>query len=82
MFIAKHPAFEPTTVQIMADAVDEAWAILEEKANATEQNPQEMKLAIAKRIIELVSQGDYDVQTLRDTAVASLTAPRASPVQH
>jgi hypothetical protein len=68
----KHPTFDPRTVEIMADAFDTAWAIIEPKAKSTGQNPEEAKLALAKRIVELVSHGDYDVQTLRDTAIASM----------
>jgi hypothetical protein len=83
MSFPKHPTSEPTAVQIMADAFDEAWAVLGESGDARRHNPQELKLALAKRIIELASSsGDYDAQTLRDIAIASLTEPRLSPVQH
>ena len=75
MSFAKHPTFEPSAVQVMADAMDEAWAILEER-DVGRGNPQELRLELAKRIIELASYGDYDAQTLRDTAVASLASPQ------
>ena len=74
MYGAKHPTFEPATIQMMANAVDEAWTIMEANGDVGRQNPQEMKLALAKRVIELASSGDYDARTLRDTAVASLFA--------
>jgi hypothetical protein len=71
----QHPTFDPKTVQIMADAFDAAWAVIEPTVTATDENLQEQKLALAKRIVELVSHGDYDVQTLRDTAIASMMGP-------
>ena len=74
MLGAKHPTFEPTTVQMMASAVDEAWAIVEANGNVGPQNVQEMKLALARRVIELASSGDYDARALRDAAVASLSS--------
>ena len=48
-------------------------AISEERGDVGRRNPQELKLALARRIIELAAYRDYDAQTLRDTAVASLS---------
>jgi hypothetical protein len=70
-----HSAFDPKKVQLMTDAFDAAWLIIRPKANMTDQSLEELRLALAKRIVELVSHGDYDVQTLRDTAIASMTSP-------
>jgi hypothetical protein len=66
----------------MADAVDAAWAVIGPKAKTTDRNPQEKRLALARRIIELVSHGDYDRQTLRDTAIASMTGPKVDREPH
>jgi hypothetical protein len=74
MLGAKHPTFEPTTVEMMASAVDEAWAIVEANSNVGPKNAQEMKLTLARRVIELASCGDYDARALRDAAVASLSS--------
>jgi hypothetical protein len=49
----------------MADAFDAAWAIIEPKAKSTGQNPEEAKLALAKRIVELVS---LETTTFRHSA--------------
>ena len=67
-----HPAFDPKAVQLMADAFEAAWPIIRPKAKMTDQSLEELKVALAKRIVELVSHGDYDGQTLRDTAIASM----------
>src|SRR5581483_8943756 len=77
MFGAYNPAFGPTAVRTMATALDEAWAIIEENGKAERHNPQEIRLALARRIIELAADGDYDMATLRDAALASLALPRA-----
>jgi hypothetical protein len=54
----------------MADALDEAWAIMEATGEASRGSPQESKLALAKCIISLASERAYDAHTLRDAALA------------
>jgi hypothetical protein len=78
MPVAKSQMFEPTTVRAMADAVDEGWTILLQVDAAARSRPNETRLALAKRILELASAGSHDVRTLRDMAVASLAASRAA----
>jgi hypothetical protein len=68
----QYPTFDPKAVQLMADAFEAAWPIIRPKPKMTDQSLEELKLALAKRIVELVSHGDYDVQTLPDTAIASM----------
>jgi hypothetical protein len=51
MFGAQSSAFEPTAVRTMADALDEAWAFLEENRDA-DRDPQETRLALAMCIID------------------------------
>ena len=71
----KHPTFDPKAVELMAGAFEAAWPIIRPKANMTDQSLEELRLALAKRIVELVSHGDYDDQVLRDTAIASMRDP-------
>jgi hypothetical protein len=59
----------------MADALDEAWAVMEDNGTVAPQYRLETRLALAKRIVELASCGDYDTGVLRDAALASMTEP-------
>jgi len=76
MFGAQSPTFEPTAVRTMADAMDQAWALLEESGNG-DRDQQETRLALARCIIELASSRDYNTSTLRDAALTRVTG-RAS----
>jgi hypothetical protein len=83
MLGAKHSSFDPTAVQMMADALDEAWADIEATADPRHRyEPEETRLALAKRIIELASDGYYDAGTLRDAALASVRGPCVSLAMH
>jgi hypothetical protein len=82
MFGAPSPAFEPTAVQTMADALDQAWAVMEGTGTVTPQHRLETRLALANRIIELTSYGEYNTSVLRDAALASMTEQHASALQH
>jgi hypothetical protein len=82
MFGAKNPTFDPTAVQTMADALDEAWTLMEESGTVSRFHPQETKLALARRIIELAADGEYDARGLCDALLASVTQPRNSVVRH
>jgi hypothetical protein len=82
MFGALSPAFEPTAVQTMADALDQAWAVMEGTGTMTPQHRLETRLALANRIIELASYGDCNTRVLRDAALASMTEQHASALQH
>jgi hypothetical protein len=66
----------------MADALDEAWAVMEDTVTVSPLHRQEMRLALAKRIIELASYGANNTSVLRDAALASMTEPRASALLH
>jgi hypothetical protein len=66
----------------MADALDEAWAVMADTGTMPRQHRLETRLALAKRIIEVASYGDYNTSVLRDAALASMTEPHASALQH
>jgi hypothetical protein len=81
MLGAQYPAFDPAAVRTMADALDEAWAILAGNGRGGRSDPQETRLALARCIIGLASAGDYDTATLRDAALARLPMAYTSPPQ-
>jgi len=81
MAVMPSTTFEPTSVRVMANALDEAWNTLLLTGKAGGRNPIETKLALAKRIIELASHGDCDPRTLRDSALASMAEPRGTQVR-
>jgi hypothetical protein len=70
---ANHLTFTPEKVNLMAEAFDFAWPIVRAKAGISDRNIEAARLALAKRIVDLASNGDYDRQSLSDTAIASMT---------
>jgi hypothetical protein len=64
--------FNPDVVHYMGKAFNAAWVVLCSRGVVTDENQGRLKAALAKRIIELDRVGDYDAQTLCDTAIASL----------
>jgi hypothetical protein len=63
--------FTPEALQLVLQAFDEAWAIVERHDGVNDDNRDAMRVALAKRIVELSASNAGDPQTLRDTAVAS-----------
>lgn len=76
-----HPAFDPEAVLFLVDSFNDAWAIVRESGGVTGDNAEAARLALAKRIVELAEHGQYDRQSLRDTAVASLAFANAEQAQ-
>ncbi len=61
----KAPAyFDPETVAILKETLDDAWACLRPEQQATTQ-----KSALAERILKSASQGERDRERLRDAAL-------------
>jgi hypothetical protein len=80
MIGAQSPAFDPAAVRTMADALDEAWANMEETGAARRSDPLETRLALARCIIELAANGPHNASALRDAALDRLTrSPAALP---
>jgi hypothetical protein len=52
-------------------AFDEAWAIVERYDGVNDANRDAIRIALAKRIVELSGSNSGDPQSLRDTAIAS-----------
>ncbi len=56
--------FDPETVAILKETLDDAWACLRPEQQATTQ-----KNALAERILKSASQGECDRERLRDAAL-------------
>jgi hypothetical protein len=69
---ANHLSFTPEKVKLMAEAFNIAWPIVRAKAGIADRNIEAARLVLAKRIVDLASHGDYDRQSLSDTAIASM----------
>jgi hypothetical protein len=65
-------AFEPEAVEVLVQAFDAAWAIVQSGEGVTGENREAMRTALAKRIVELAQTGPIDREVLRDGALASL----------
>ena len=61
--------FDPETVRLLKEALDEAWASLPPERQATMQ-----KTALAERILKSAAQGERDRKRLRDAALTDLAA--------
>jgi hypothetical protein len=69
-------AFDPETVQVLASALDDAWARIE-KAGSRYARPgysRAMREVVAKRIIELAQRGVRDQEQLAADAVKFISA--------
>jgi hypothetical protein len=56
--------FDPETVAILRETLDDAWACLRAEQQATMQ-----KSALAERILKSAAQGERDRDRLRDAAL-------------
>jgi hypothetical protein len=68
--------FDPETVQILAYALDDAWACIE-KAGSRYARPaysRGMREVVAKRIIEMAQRGVRDQEQLAADAVKFISA--------
>ena len=68
--MAKQPkSFDPETVTLLREILDDAWASLPPEQQATMQ-----KTALAERMLKSVAQGERDPERLRDAALEDLAA--------
>jgi hypothetical protein len=56
--------FDPETVAILRETLDDAWACLRREQQATMQ-----KTALAERMLKSAAQGERDRDRLRDAAL-------------
>lgn len=65
-YLTKHPeAFDPETVRILSDALDEAW----KHAAPNGSDAVAVRDLLAERIVSLAKQGERDPQRLVDGAL-------------
>ncbi len=64
-------SFEPETVQILSEALEEAWKQIE--CNTTVANREAARLQLAKHIVEYASKGERDCPKLVEYAVYRAT---------
>jgi hypothetical protein len=68
--VGKAPmSFDPETVTLLREILDNAWASLPPEQQATMQ-----KTALAERMLKSVAQGERDPGRLRDAALEDLAA--------
>jgi hypothetical protein len=68
--VGKQPkSFDPETVTLLREILDDAWASLPPEQQATMQ-----KTALAERMLKSVAQGERDPERLRDAALKDLAA--------
>ena len=66
--VGKEPAyFDPETVTVLREILDEAWSCLPPERQATMQ-----KTALAERILKSAARGERDRDRLRDAALVDL----------
>ena len=61
--------FNPETVTLLRETLDDAWACLR-----TEQQAAMQKTALAERMLKSAAQGERDSTRLRDAALMHLDA--------
>jgi hypothetical protein len=62
-------SFDPETVALLRETLEDAWASLRPEQQATMQ-----KTMLAERILKSAAQGERDRQRLRDAALMDLAA--------
>ena len=77
----RETAFTPETVQILADALDEAWDRLRQSGSqlARLAYSRVMREVVAKRIIEMAQRGVEDREALVADALRFITANYEQP---
>jgi hypothetical protein len=63
-------AFPPEQVQLLADAFDDAWAIVATCDSVTDSNRQRKRAELAQRIVRLAETGEFDYDRLVAKALA------------
>lgn len=70
------PAFTPEALQVVVQAYDDAWAVVEHYDGITAENREALRLELAKRIVELSDAAAGDAKRLSHEALASLGLKR------
>jgi hypothetical protein len=72
MEIKESVYFDPETVALLRETLDDAWGCLRPQQQATM-----LKTALAERILKSAAQGERDRGRLRDAALMGFTAEDA-----
>jgi hypothetical protein len=64
-----HMSFDPETVALLRETLEDAWAALRPEQQATMQ-----KTALAERILKSAADGERDRKRLRDAALTDIAA--------
>ena len=67
--VGKPISFDPETVTLLREILDDTWASLPPEQQATMQ-----KTALAEHMLKSVAQGERDPEHLRDAALKDLAA--------
>lgn len=76
----RRQTLDPETNVILGRAFDAAWLTL--RAAKGEEGSDEMRTALARRIIDMAQRGERDVASLRDDALKHLDSNRPGPAVH
>ena len=70
VYLSKHPeAFDPETITILVEALEEAWATIQLSGARLDERGEDARDTIAKYIVELALKGERDRQRLIDGAL-------------
>jgi hypothetical protein len=77
----REPAFTPETIQILADALDQAWERLEQAGSrlARPAYSRVMREVVAKRVIEMAQRGVEEREALVADALRFIAANYDQP---
>jgi hypothetical protein len=76
-YLREHPAaFDPETIAILSDALDNAWNSVEanKRAYKLDGHAEGARQALARHLVDIATQGERDPQRLIDGALARLKA--------
>jgi hypothetical protein len=68
-------AFDPDTTSAMSRAVDEVWSTLRESGHVW---TRDMRMTIARSVLQLAAAGERDPVRLRDGALADFFTPQSA----
>jgi len=74
-FLRDHPAaFDPETIDVLSDALDQAWRQVEADKDTykIDGHAQDARNVLARSIVDMAKQGERDPQRLISGALAQL----------
>jgi len=75
-YLEYHPAtFDPDTVHLLCDALDDAWRLVQTNESTFKidgQTDEDVRTSLAKHIVEMAKKGERDRFRLTDGALTQL----------